>query len=112
MRDLWGVIDEFMRAVARHAALDPTITELVRLRGPRQHNCRLCKSLRESTALDAGGSETLYDELASFQTSALLDERAKSALRYVDGLIWSPAHLDVIARPVLDRREATLLRLE
>ena len=32
-------------------------TEVVRLRGATQHNCRLCKSLRESNALDAGGSE-------------------------------------------------------
>ena len=33
VRDVWETIDEFMRAVARHHALDPTTTELVRLRG-------------------------------------------------------------------------------
>ena len=44
-------------------------------------------------ALDAGGSEALYDEIERFKTSASLDARAKAALRYVDGLIWSPAHL-------------------
>ena len=34
-------------------------TEVVRLRGAVAHNCRLCKSLRESTALDAGGTESM-----------------------------------------------------
>jgi alkylhydroperoxidase family enzyme len=69
-------------------------SELVRLRGAAQHNCRLCKSVRESRALDAGGSETLYDDIAHFEESTLIDERAKAALRYADGLIWTPAHLD------------------
>ncbi len=54
------VFNDFLPAVARMRALDPVTSELVRLRGAAQHNCRLCKSLRESTALDAGGSETLY----------------------------------------------------
>src|ERR1700744_1475875 len=87
------VFNDFLLAVARMRALDPVPSELVRLRGAAQHNCRLCKSLREGNALDAGGSETLYDEIERFDSSALLDERAKAALRYTDGLIWTPAHL-------------------
>ncbi len=87
------VFDDFLPAVARMRALDPVTSELVRLRGAAQHNCRLCKSLRESTALDAGGSETLYGDIENFETSTLLDARAKAALRYADGLIWTPAHL-------------------
>ncbi len=87
------VFNDFLLAVARMRALDPVTSELVRLRGAAQHNCRLCKSLREGNALDAGGSETLYDEIERFDSSALLDERAKAALRYTDGLIWTPAHL-------------------
>ena len=63
------------------------------LRGAAQHNCRLCKSLREGTALDAGGSETLYDDIERYETSSLLTQRAKAALRYADALIWTPAHL-------------------
>jgi alkylhydroperoxidase family enzyme len=88
-----AVFNEFLPAVARMRALDPITSELVRLRGAAQHNCRLCKSRRETTALDAGGSETLYDDIEHFETSELLDERAKAALRYADGLIWTPAHL-------------------
>jgi alkylhydroperoxidase family enzyme len=87
------VFNDFLPAVARMRALDPVTSELVRLRGAAQHNCRLCKSLREGTALDAGGSETLYEEIDRFESSSLLDDRAKAALRYADALIWTPAHL-------------------
>lgn len=87
------VFNDFLLAVARMRALDPVTSELVRLRGAAQHNCRLCKSLREGNALDAGGSEMLYDEIERFDSSGLLDERAKAALRYTDALIWTPAHL-------------------
>jgi len=41
--DLWGAIEEFMRVVALLHALDPVTTELVRLRGARAHNCRICQ---------------------------------------------------------------------
>ncbi|HEU4363104.1 MAG TPA: carboxymuconolactone decarboxylase family protein [Mycobacterium sp.] len=88
-----AVFNGFLPAVARLRALDAVTSEVVRLRGAAQHNCRLCKSLREGTALDAGGSETLYDDIAGFETSALLSERHKAALRYVDVLIWSPARI-------------------
>ena len=89
-----AVFNGFLPAVARLRGLDPLTAEVVRLRGAAQHNCRLCKSLRETTALDAGGSETLYDDISRFETSALLTDRQKAALRYVDALIWSPAHID------------------
>ncbi|OMC48705.1 hypothetical protein A5745_08565 [Mycobacterium sp. IS-2888] len=87
------VFNDFLPAVARMRALDPVTAELVRLRGAAQHNCRLCKSLRETTALDAGGSETLYGDIERYADSSLLDERAKAALSYTDALIWTPAHL-------------------
>ncbi|MEE3062922.1 MAG: carboxymuconolactone decarboxylase family protein [Actinomycetota bacterium] len=87
------VFNEFLPSVGRMRSLDPVTSELVRLRGAAAHNCRLCKSVRESRALDAGGSETLYDDIAQFEQSELIDARAKAALRYVDGLIWTPSHL-------------------
>ncbi|HEU0189660.1 MAG TPA: carboxymuconolactone decarboxylase family protein [Mycobacterium sp.] len=80
--------------VAQLQSLDPVTTELVRLRGAAAHNCRLCKSLREGHALDAGGSETLYEEITRFETSTRFTEAQQAALRYVDALIWSPARID------------------
>lgn len=59
----------------------------------RAHDCRLCKSLREGTALDAGGSESLYDDVDSYESSVLLTDAHKAALRYTDALIWSPTDI-------------------
>jgi alkylhydroperoxidase family enzyme len=88
------VFNGFLPAVARLRELDALTAEVVRLRGATQHNCRLCKSLRETTALDAGGSETLYGDIEQFEASAVMTDRHKAALRYVDALIWSPSHID------------------
>jgi alkylhydroperoxidase family enzyme len=88
------VFNGFLPTVARLRELDALTSEVVRLRGAAQHNCRLCKSLRETTALGAGGSETLYGDIEQFEASAQLTDRHKAALRYVDALIWSPAHID------------------
>ncbi|MET0701028.1 MAG: carboxymuconolactone decarboxylase family protein, partial [Mycobacterium sp.] len=68
-------------------------TEIVRLRGAVQHNCRLCRSRREVGALEAGGTESLYDDIERYETSDLLSARHKAALRYVDALIWTPAQI-------------------
>ena len=89
-----AVFNGFLPAVARLRDLDALTSEVVRLRGATQHNCRLCKSLRETTALNAGGSETLYGDIEHFEASALLTDRHKAALRYADALIWSPSHID------------------
>ena len=87
------LFNDFLPGVARLRALDPVTSELVRLRGASQHNCRLCKSLRESNALDAGGSEDLYAQIDHYETADALTDRHKAALRYADALIWSPAHI-------------------
>lgn len=111
-----AVFNGFLPAVARLRALDPLTTELVRLRGAAQHNCRLCKSLREGSALDAGGSETLYGEIAGFESSGVLTASQKAALRYVDALVWTPAHIpaDVAAgvRAHFSETEAVELTLD
>ena len=88
------VFNGFLPEVARLRELDALTSEVVRLRGAAQHNCRLCKSLRETTALDAGGSETLYSDIEHFEASGLLTDRQKAALRYVDALIWAPGRID------------------
>lgn len=88
------VFNSFLPTVARLRELDALTSEVVRLRGAAQHNCRLCKSLRETTALGAGGSEALYGDIEQFEASAELTDRQKAALRYVDALIWSPGRID------------------
>jgi alkylhydroperoxidase family enzyme len=85
------VLSGFVPMVGARRALDPVLTEVIRLRGAAQHNCRLCRSRREVTAMDAGGSESLYDDIERYESSTLFDERQKAALRFVDAMIWTPS---------------------
>lgn len=83
---------EFVRVIYNMRGLDPVLTELVRLRGARQHQCRVCKSLRAKSALAAGGSEAEYDAIDSYETSNF-SAKQKAALALVDALIWQPSHI-------------------
>jgi len=87
--DLWTSLEGFMRTVARMDALDPLTTEIVRLRGARAHQCRLCQSIRSVRAADDGADETVYDAIDNYEDSALAD-RHKVALRLVDAFVWQP----------------------
>ncbi|WP_420880812.1 carboxymuconolactone decarboxylase family protein [Rhodococcus sp. (in: high G+C Gram-positive bacteria)] len=89
----WPLIQRTLVEVARVRELDPVTTEVVRLYQARQHNCRLCKSLRNRTAMLAGGGEDLYDEIDDFRASSL-SARHKAALEFTDALVWQPGRLD------------------
>ena len=88
------LLNQFVPTVGALRGLDPITTEVVRLRGAVAHNCRLCKSLREGAALDAGGTESMYSDIEQYESSNLLSARHKAALRYVDALIWTPSAID------------------
>jgi alkylhydroperoxidase family enzyme len=83
---------EFIRVVYNMRGLDPVITELVRLRGARQHQCRLCKSLRAHSALAAGADEAAFAAIDDYANSSF-SARQKSALALTDAIIWQPAHI-------------------
>lgn len=105
------VFNDLLPSVARLRDLDPITTEVVRLRGAGAHNCRLCRSLREGAALDAGGSETLYGDIERFEDSDHLNDAHKAALRYADALIWTPAHIGPdVAAGVLDHFSSSQAR--
>ena len=84
--------DEYLVSVARLRNLDATTSELVRLRGARFHNCRLCKSLRTVSALREGADEAMFDKIDLYETSDL-DERLKVALRLTDAMVTQPASI-------------------
>jgi alkylhydroperoxidase family enzyme len=86
---LWDACEAMFAAVARARALDPLTTEVVRLRGARAHDCRLCKSLRAVRPANDGVDETTYEQIDVYEDSAL-SERHKVALRLTDALIWQP----------------------
>ncbi|GAA1777294.1 carboxymuconolactone decarboxylase family protein [Nocardioides hankookensis] len=87
--ELWPLIEEFMRQVARLDTLDPVLTELVRLRGARQHECRLCRSRRSVAALEAGADEATFEAVDAYADSDL-PPAYKAALGLTDAMIWTP----------------------
>jgi alkylhydroperoxidase family enzyme len=78
-----------MTSVARLRGLDPTLTELVRLRGARQHDCRLCASRRSQEAISQGAGDAEFDAVDHYASSDLPDP-TKAALALVDAMIWTP----------------------
>jgi alkylhydroperoxidase family enzyme len=87
---LWAALQEQMQVVARMGALDALTTELIRLRGARAHDCRVCKSRRHVVVVEAGADEATFDQIDRYESSAL-SERHKVALRLTDAMIWQPA---------------------
>ena len=98
---IWDALGTFIRDVPRLDALDPITSELVRLRGARQHQCRLCKSLRSRPALVAGADEDLFSGWTSTSSSDL-SPLQKAALAFTDAMIWTPGRLDR-SRPAWSR---------
>ena len=72
--------------MAKLQALDPVTSELVRLRGARAHDCRLCQSRRSVSAIDQAGRSDLFDDR---DPSGLSDAQAL-ALQVVDAFVWRP----------------------
>ncbi len=87
--DLWPLLEEFMRQVSRLDSLDPVLTELVRLRGARQHECRLCRSRRSVAAIEAGADEDVFAAVDAYAESDL-PAATKAALGLTDAMIWTP----------------------
>jgi hypothetical protein len=82
----WAAQETFLLEVAKLSALDPITSELVRLRGARAHNCRLCQSRRNVAAIDLAGGAALFE---SRDPSEVSDAQAL-ALHVVDAFVWKP----------------------
>jgi alkylhydroperoxidase family enzyme len=89
--DLWAALEEFMRVVALERTLDPVTTELVRLRGARAHDCRICQSRLSLRAVESAGDDALFS--ADVDDSEFT-ERQRSALVLADAVIWQPTTID------------------
>jgi hypothetical protein len=82
----WVAHERFLIEVAKLPALDPVTSELVRLRGARAHDCRLCQSRRSVSAIDLAGGSDLFDDR---DPSGISDAQAL-ALQVVDAFVWQP----------------------
>ena len=90
--ELVALLAAYQDAVVRSPHLDPVTTELVRLRCARQHDCRVCQTLRLADAALDGADTALTDQIDHYETSTL-SERHKVALRIVDAFIWRPTEI-------------------
>jgi alkylhydroperoxidase family enzyme len=86
--DLWPALEDFARAVARLDALDDVTSELVRLRGASQHDCRLCRSRRSQAAITAGADDATFAAVDGDR--ARLTDSQRAALALVDAMVWTP----------------------
>ena len=82
-------IADFAAAVVNAKAVDPLITELVRLRCAQVHDCRLCGSLRNQEALDQGFDEIMHSKIARYESSDF-NPAIIAALQLCDAIILSP----------------------
>jgi alkylhydroperoxidase family enzyme len=101
---LQGVLEEYEGAVVRGTALDPIITEMVRLRCARTHDCQICKTLRLADARAAGADDAMTMKVDFYERSDL-DERTKIALRITDAVITRP---DALADTVVNQARSLL----
>jgi alkylhydroperoxidase family enzyme len=90
--DLWAAIEAFMVEVARLDSLDPALTELIRLRGARLHDCAVCKSRRSRDAIDAGATDADFSAVDDWPSSNL-PPQTKAALGLVDAMVLTPSEV-------------------
>ncbi len=107
--DLWASLEEFMRVVALDTALDPVTTELVRLRGARAHDCRICQSRLSLRAVESAGDESLF----TTDGDDALTERQRAALALADAVIWQPTGIDdaLVARVRRELSDAEIVEI-
>jgi hypothetical protein len=82
----WMAHERFLLEVAKLSTLDPVTSELVRLRGARAHDCRLCQSRRSVSAIDQAGRSDVFDDKDPSGISA----PQALALQIVDAFVWQP----------------------
>jgi len=90
--NVWNAIEEIIRVIPGLQGLDPVMTELVRLRGARAHQCRFCKSVRSWSAMKAGADDAAFAAVDFYKTSDLPDA-VKAALAMTDAFIWTPGRV-------------------
>ena len=82
----WAAHERFLLEVAKLSALDPVTSELVRLRGARAHDCRLCQSRRNVSAIDQAGRSDLFDD----NDPRGISRPQALTLEVVDAFVWQP----------------------
>jgi alkylhydroperoxidase family enzyme len=90
--DLWPLLEQFITIVGPLDTVDVVTRELVLLRGARQHQCRLCQSLRSRSAIAAGADDALFDAV-DHPDRPIVNDRRRAAFALVDDMIWQPSRI-------------------
>ena len=101
--DLRAVWHAYQNCVMTGQALDPLVTESVRLRCARTHDCQICQTLRLADARTAGVDVAFTDQIDLYERSEL-PEPVKVALRITDAFITRP---DLLDPSIVDQANAT-----
>lgn len=96
-RAIDAATDALANAAVRADAVDPLVTEVVRLRCAQVHDCRRCGSLRSVEATRQGLDDAMADKIAVHETSDL-DPALKVALRLCDAVILTPGRVEPTLR--------------
>lgn len=89
---LEAALARYQEIVVQGSDLDTVVSETVRLRCARAHNCRFCRTLRLVEAIEAGVDDEMTAKIDFYENSDL-DERIKIALRITDAFITRPDSL-------------------
>jgi hypothetical protein len=100
--ELTPVCDEFAATVVRRRAVDPFITEIVRLRCAQYHDCRLCGSVRLVAARELGLDDARVAGINHYE-AAEFTAAQKAALRLADAVVTGPGAADDGLRDQLRR---------
>jgi AhpD family alkylhydroperoxidase len=85
---LYGALD-------RHRSpIEPALRSLLTVRVSQINWCAFCVDINSATGLKRGVSEAQFAALADFATSALFDERQRTALAYAEAMTRTDAGVD------------------
>jgi hypothetical protein len=99
--ELWPAAEAMMGAVARLRGVNPLTAELVRLRGARLHQCRLCCSRRRVSAVTANAELLEATEIDTADLTAM----QRAALALTDAILLQPGN---VPAAVVDEVRAAL----
>lgn len=91
--DLFATFNRLYGTLWSRGVLDQAVKEAGRLRNARKVDCKICRNLRFSGAVEAGLTEDLVDLIEDGYEESDLPPRIKLAVRYTDVLITDPSSL-------------------
>lgn len=85
---LYGALDR------RRSPIEPALRSMLTVRVSQINWCAFCVDINTATGLKRGISAAQFAAIADFETSALFDERQKSALAYAEAMTRSGPGVD------------------